>query len=808
MKKSLSLLLAIVMVFGVFASMASAATPSTPADAGTYLKDLGIVKGDQNGDLMADANWKRQDVAVLLSRLFGKEAAAQAHAKTHTFADVPAGYYDGFLSWAQEEKLIEGNSPTSFGWGTNITNQQFAAVVLRALGVDTLGDNYANVPTLAVEKGLLPEGTDFSAAATRGSTYSVIVTALNTVVEGQGKKLGTVLGLEGFDALELTAAKAINSKAVELSFTQDVAEIDAADVIVSLKDDEYTIKAVESVSVNKNVATVKLADALSEEEAYTVTVNGVASAVDAAIILDKASADFTYTAVAPASIGFAATTVAEGNDVEVVIKDAAGNDITPDFDLAVALEVASSNEAVVNTSLEAIDDGIPNDAAEYSVVNVTLTYDDDKTMETGNTIITVVDSLLKPVEISNISLDASEAVSTLYVGDNIPLTVEAKDQNGDVLGVTWSYRSQNPAVASVDSFTGNVTGIAAGTATIIVTAEFNDVKISKPFTVTVKKTAELTSLKIDKTSVKQVLNSGITEVVKVTALDQYGETYTGTGLNEDALDALTVTINKSGTPFSVSAGAFVDGVAEVTFAPVSGTDTAGATVSVATGGKKASIAASAVKAGAFAGYIVEPTSVTLDIYGDIAAADKKLGETNVDVKVYAKDTAGNKIYEVGTSASAQTNSVASITYNGTDSTSLVYSGLNIGTLAGTTKTGTQNVDVFVDSAKIATIAVKVVDSESNLTKYVQKKSSLSVTIGTDLNEALFGTAAGGWKDGAIVGYDQYGVAKQIAAADALASSNTSIVTQSNSNPTAIDDGTATLTIVLDSNVFVVTVNVK
>src|SRR5690606_9949451 len=146
----------------------------------------------------------------------------KATAKDHEYTDVRGTFYDGYLTWASEKGLMEGNTNGTFGFDAPITYKEFAAVVLRALGVDTTGENYANVEELAVEAGLLPEGTDFKANAVRDVTYNVIVKALDTKIDG--KKLGTILGLPGYEItdLELVGASAVVASEVVLSFNTNV----------------------------------------------------------------------------------------------------------------------------------------------------------------------------------------------------------------------------------------------------------------------------------------------------------------------------------------------------------------------------------------------------------------------------------------------------------------------------------------------------------------------------------------------------------------------------------------------------------
>jgi len=221
MKKGLSLLVAFALVFSLFQSVAFAAT--TPSEAGQKLKSLGIVLGDQDGNLMEDAEWKRQDVAVLLSRLMGQEDEAKNTPKSHTYADVRGTYYDGYLSWARENGYMIGHSDTEFGFDDPITVKEFLTVILRALGYDP-DFSSGEVEELAVELGLVEEGTDFSANAKRGDTYVIIVTALDTEVAGTGKKLGTVLGLPGYEVVDpaVTGVTALNLKQVKVTFNKPV----------------------------------------------------------------------------------------------------------------------------------------------------------------------------------------------------------------------------------------------------------------------------------------------------------------------------------------------------------------------------------------------------------------------------------------------------------------------------------------------------------------------------------------------------------------------------------------------------------
>lgn len=265
MKKSLSLVLAIAMVFSMFSSMAFAAEEKA---AGEYLQEIGVITGDLSGNLNEDSTWTRQDVTVILSRLMGEEATAEETAKGHSFADVTDPFYDGYITWAQEEELFNGHSDVRFGYGESITNQQFLAVMLRALGYDVA---YEDTIATAVELGLAAEGTDAEAEATRGSYYEVVVTTLHTE-NSAGVVLGEALGLlepVAPETVEVSEVSISNLKQVVVEFNQDVTENE--DVA---NKDNYSIAdaTVSDVEVDGNVAVVTFQAAFDQQAEKTFVV--------------------------------------------------------------------------------------------------------------------------------------------------------------------------------------------------------------------------------------------------------------------------------------------------------------------------------------------------------------------------------------------------------------------------------------------------------------------------------------------------------------------------------------------------------
>lgn len=158
----LSLILTIVLVISVL--------PSNTVDAnnnGELLRELGILKGDLDGNLLLNQPLKRQDAIVLLSRLLGVEAFAQTYPGEHSFSDVTNAYYDSFIAWAEESGLTEGIGEGIFGFDQYLKNQQLLAFLLRALGYEYYGADYSLVPAKSVELEISPDDENWNETTTR-----------------------------------------------------------------------------------------------------------------------------------------------------------------------------------------------------------------------------------------------------------------------------------------------------------------------------------------------------------------------------------------------------------------------------------------------------------------------------------------------------------------------------------------------------------------------------------------------------------------------------------------------------------------
>jgi hypothetical protein len=273
MRKILSLVLVLAMVLSSFAF--AAVDVNT---VGQELKDLGVLKGDNAGNLNPDQNLTREQALVVLARLMGKEAEAAATTVKSSFADVPTdSYYAPYVAYAELQGWTNGKAVGVFGYGEDATMAMMATYHVRALGyeVATLDAGVAK----ATELKLL---TDVTAAAgdtiLRGEVFVMMNNTLNTPKMGETQALVYALGLKEVPApvaLEVVSVTATDHKEITVVFNNELDEdtvdeanfeiTDGADTSVSLADDNKTVTVV-----------LDDADALADQPLeLTLTISGV-----------------------------------------------------------------------------------------------------------------------------------------------------------------------------------------------------------------------------------------------------------------------------------------------------------------------------------------------------------------------------------------------------------------------------------------------------------------------------------------------------------------------------------------------------
>jgi Big-like domain-containing protein len=293
MKRTLSLVLALVMVLGSFgAAFAVDAETTDELSAGAFLETVGVLEGDDDGNLMLDKTLLRRDMVILLSRLMGaEETAAEFPSESLAFEDITDAYYNGYIAWSVNNGLIEGHSETVFGFNENVTAQQYVTVLMRALGYEVADEDYAAVLETAAELGLC-EGLEVENEdeILRGQMAVMTLNTLGTEMKDSEVTLAEDLGIElpepeVTEATEVEKVYADNLKEIVVEFDGEV-EKDSAELEVnySLDDKDLEIdKAVLSEDMTEVVLTVvnkknDTTKGMDNQEEYELTVRNIKTA--------------------------------------------------------------------------------------------------------------------------------------------------------------------------------------------------------------------------------------------------------------------------------------------------------------------------------------------------------------------------------------------------------------------------------------------------------------------------------------------------------------------------------------------------
>ena len=180
MKRILTLLLCAALTLSL--AVPALAVQSEQETAAAWLKENGILTGDQNGNLNLGSGLTRAELAVILTRLsddtgdMGRNAAY--YRTICPFTDVPewAMPYAGYCA---EKKLMAGYGNKQFGPSDPVTPAAACTVMLRYLDCPASQWSYATACDKVVELGLLPVEATTGPTITRGNIAVLIYRALN-----------------------------------------------------------------------------------------------------------------------------------------------------------------------------------------------------------------------------------------------------------------------------------------------------------------------------------------------------------------------------------------------------------------------------------------------------------------------------------------------------------------------------------------------------------------------------------------------------------------------------------------------------
>ena len=150
LKKSLALVLAIVMVFSLVVFANASFTDEDQispkfADACGIMNGLGILKGDQNGNFNPQGNLTRGQAMKIITYLkLGSAAADNLKATGAPFNDVPVTAWEApFVAYCKNAGITAGYGDGNFGPYDTVTREQLACFMYRFAKYQGLRTNYS-----------------------------------------------------------------------------------------------------------------------------------------------------------------------------------------------------------------------------------------------------------------------------------------------------------------------------------------------------------------------------------------------------------------------------------------------------------------------------------------------------------------------------------------------------------------------------------------------------------------------------------------------------------------------------------------
>jgi hypothetical protein len=254
MKKSLSLVLALAMVFTMFASVAFAAdapatttaapavteTVYTPQTAFDALKAAGIVEGDAVKGANLDGNLTRAETSKVIAKLW---ELAEYPEGSNVYTDlIGATWAKGYIGAATKAGILNGMGGGKFNPSGNVKLEEIAKIIAVGLGLKSVPytgagkvDAWANgyVGALVAAK-IIPDAADFTRPAVRGEIFVVGIKGY-TMIQLAKIPTPTPTPAVTAKALDLSSAAAINSKVVEVTLATAAAAADLTAANVTVK---------------------------------------------------------------------------------------------------------------------------------------------------------------------------------------------------------------------------------------------------------------------------------------------------------------------------------------------------------------------------------------------------------------------------------------------------------------------------------------------------------------------------------------------------------------------------------------------
>lgn len=200
MKRVFTILLLIILMFStVTSNLTYADKDDLYLSSGKILQTLGVLEGTETGDLKLKNNLTRQDMIVLISRLYKDEEKAKNFIVKPKFKDIPENdkFYSPYIAWGVDKNLIKGIDKDTFGYGQDITIKEFQTVLLRALGYEEESGLWNAVSEISKTLGIMKDmDVNPGNKLNRGQMSLMTLNTLKLTKKGSTLTLAEILGIE------------------------------------------------------------------------------------------------------------------------------------------------------------------------------------------------------------------------------------------------------------------------------------------------------------------------------------------------------------------------------------------------------------------------------------------------------------------------------------------------------------------------------------------------------------------------------------------------------------------------------------
>ena len=181
-KRYMPFLLSLCLLLASAANMTAAAVSSEQETAAAYLKEQGVMVGDQIGNMNLDKGLTRVELATILTRLNGNPEHVQAEQAYYSgqckFPDVP-DWARLYVGYCYVNGLMIGYDTGAFGAYDGVTPAAASAVVLRYMALTEVEWNYTTACQTALEQGLITSEAALKTEVTRGDLAVMLYRTLD-----------------------------------------------------------------------------------------------------------------------------------------------------------------------------------------------------------------------------------------------------------------------------------------------------------------------------------------------------------------------------------------------------------------------------------------------------------------------------------------------------------------------------------------------------------------------------------------------------------------------------------------------------